>query len=87
MKVGPPKVNVESPYSARVDGGSEWEYFEPVRPGDSITVTQYLTSVNERQGRLGNMLIMVTEQKYVNQFGKTVALQRGTSITYDPPKN
>ena len=87
MRVGPPKVNVESPYSARVDGGSEWEYFEPVRPGDSITVTQYLTSVNERKGRLGNMLIMVTEQKYVNQFGKTVALQRGTSITYDPPEN
>ena len=85
MKVGPPKVNIKSPYSARVDGGSEWEYFELVRPGDTIAVTQYLVNVSERQGRLGNMLIMVTETKYVNQFGKTVALQRGTSISYDPP--
>ena len=28
----------KNPYSAALDGGSEWEYFEPVRPGDRMKV-------------------------------------------------
>jgi len=42
MNSGPSNVSVQSPYPANLDGGSEWEYFEPVRPGDRITVTTYL---------------------------------------------
>ena len=84
MRVGPNKVTVQSPYTANLDGGSEWEYFEPIRPGDLITVTQYLADVHERQGRLGNMLIMVRETKYINQFGNVAALQRSTGISYQP---
>ena len=84
MKSGPNTVNVSSPYPANLDGGSEWDYFEPVRPGDRITVTNYLAGVHERAGRLGNMLFMVRETKYVNQFGTTVALQRTTGISYQP---
>jgi len=82
--LGPSKANVKSPYSAVVDGGSEWEYFEPVRPGDLITVTDYLSDLQEKDGKLGNMLIMVKEKKYVNQFNEIVALQRTTSISYEP---
>jgi len=84
MRVGSNKVIVQSPYPANLDGGSEWEYFEPIRPGDLITVTQYLADVHERQGRLGNMLIMVRETKYINQFGNVAALQRSTGISYQP---
>ncbi len=81
---GRARAQVASPYSAGLDGGSEWEYFEPVRPGDSITVTTYVSEIYERQGRLGNMLFTVRETKYVNQSGKTVALERGTGISYEP---
>jgi|KNS12BottometaT_FD_k123_104212_1 acyl dehydratase len=84
MRSGTPKVQVQSPYPAALDGGSEWEYFEPVRPGDRITVTIYLADIFERQGRLGNMLFIVRETKYVNQFGNVVALQRSTGISYKP---
>ena len=84
MKVGAPKVEYKNPYTANVDGGSEWEYFEPIRPGDLISVTTYVADVHERQGRLGNMLITVRETKYINQFDKVVALQRTTGISYDP---
>ena len=82
--LGPSKAKVTSPYSAVVDGGSEWEYFEPVRPGDLITVTEYLSDLQERNGKLGNMLIMNKVKKYVNQFNKIVALQTTTSISYEP---
>ncbi len=81
---GPMKVSIKSPFSANLDGGSEWEYFEPVRPGDTITVTQKFSDIYERSGRLGTMLFMIRETKYVNQFGQTVALQRSTGISYEP---
>ena len=84
MKVGQAKPTVNSPYTANLDGGSEWEYFEPVRVGDQISVTQYLSDISERRGSLGNMLFMVRETKYKNQFGTIVALQRTIGISYDP---
>ncbi|MCY3543854.1 MAG: MaoC family dehydratase N-terminal domain-containing protein [Chloroflexi bacterium] len=79
-----PAPDFKSPYSANLDGGSQWEYFHPVRPGDRITVTTKLADLFERPGRLGNMLFSVRETKYVNQFGQTVALQRTTGISYNP---
>lgn len=74
--------NVKSPYSRVLDGGSEWEYFEPVRPGDRITVVQRFIDVAERAGRMGPMLFMVREMRYTNQFGQLVATQRATGISY-----
>ena len=82
LRAGSARVDVQSPYNRSLDGGSEWEFFQPVRPGDRITVTNYLADVFERQGRLGLMLFMVRETKYVNQLGQEVALQRSTGISY-----
>ena len=84
LRSGPMKVNVENPYPANLDGGSEWEYYEPARPGDRITVTNKISNIFERPGRLGNMLFIQRETKYVNQFGTTVAIQRTTGISYQP---
>ena len=86
MYPGPLKVDVRSPYSANLDGGSEWEYFEPIRPGDRITVTTKIADLYERAGRLGNMMFLVRETNYVNQFGNMVATQRTTGISYQPPE-
>ena len=85
---GPMKVSINSPFSANLDGGSEWEYFEPVRPGDTITVTQKFADIYERSSRaFGKTLFMVRETKYVNQLDQTVALQRSTGISYNPPSS
>ena len=84
MPAGPMKAQVQSPYGAALDGGSEWEYFEPVRCGDRITVTTKIADIFERQGRLGNMLFFIRETRYVNQFGKIAATQRSTGISYQP---
>ena len=84
MPPGPAKADMTGGGSVRLDGGSEWEYFEAVRPGDRITVTSRIADVYEREGRLGSMLFVIREDRYVNQFGSTVALQRQTGIRYDP---
>lgn len=86
MLPGPLRAEVRSPYNANLDGGSEWEYFEPVRPDDRITVTTKVSDIYERPGRLGNMLFVIRETSYVNQAGAPVAVQRTTGISYDPPE-
>ena len=73
---------LESPHTRLLDGGSEWEHFHPVRPGDRITATQRLVDVFERTGRVGTMLLTVLELRYENQLGQLVATQRNTLIRY-----
>jgi len=78
--------DLELPFSTNLnrnlDAGSEWDYLEPVRPGDAITAVTRLANLNERSGRLGPMLLITRETTYTNQLGQVVARQRGTLIRY-----
>lgn len=65
-----------------LDGGSEWEYFEPILPGDNITVVDKLINVSEKVGKLGQMFIWTREFKYTNQLSRVVAMHKWTRITY-----
>jgi acyl dehydratase len=72
----------DMPYDRLLDGGSEWEYFEPVRAGDRITAVSRITDINERSGRMGLMLITTYVITYRNQFDQIAATQTSTSIRY-----
>ena len=67
-----------------LDGGSEWTYRVPVRPGDTITAVPTLEALAEREGRLGTMLIATYATDYTNQRGELVATQRSTAIRMGP---
>ncbi|MCH8205441.1 MAG: MaoC family dehydratase N-terminal domain-containing protein [Chloroflexi bacterium] len=86
MISGPMRVPFENPYKGSLEGGSQWRYFEPVRPGDRITVTSRIAEIYERRGRLGSMLFVVREIGYMNQFGKRVAERRRTAIYFQTPE-
>jgi acyl dehydratase len=78
-----PDVKLDMGDSFRgLDGGSDWEYFEPIRPGDRITVQTKIADLRESAGRLGPMVFITTETSYTNQFGQICALQRSTAIRY-----
>lgn len=64
-----------------LDGGSEWEFYEPVRPGDVITVVSKLVDLQQREGRAGAMIIRRSETAYTNQHGQLVAKQFSTGVT------
>ena len=63
-----------------LDGGSEWTYGEPVRPGDAITFVTQMDTLIEREGRMGGMLIATYLTRYTNQRGELAATQRNTVI-------
>ena len=70
------------PFNNNLDGGSDWEYMEPVRPGDRITAVSRIENMIERAGRMGTMIIQTTVTTYTNQFGQVVATQTSTGIRY-----
>ena len=63
-----------------LNGGNRFEYLEPVRVGDHITGTGKIADVYEKTGSSGTLLFIVFETDYVNQYGRTVARLRGTTI-------
>ncbi|MBI4491759.1 MAG: MaoC family dehydratase N-terminal domain-containing protein [Chloroflexi bacterium] len=66
-----------------VAGGTEWEYFRPIRVGDQITATSKIAEVYQRESRsLGRMTFIIVETNHVNQRGEHVARTRSTGIYY-----
>ena len=65
-----------------LNAGNEVEFFEPIRPGDTITVTGKLAHIAEREGSMGRMLILTFEYTYKNQTGKVVCIGRNNIIRY-----
>ena len=77
-----PEIKIEMPEFRGLDGGSEWEYFEPIRPGDRISVVSKIADIRESSGRLGPMVFITAETSYTNQFGQLCVVQRSTVIRY-----
>ena len=77
-----PTYPFDLPFNRLLDGGSEWEYFHPVRAGDRITAVAEIADINERTGRMGLMIITSVVVTYRNQFDQVAATQTSTSIRY-----
>jgi acyl dehydratase len=67
----------------RLNGGNEYEYYQPIYAGDTITLTAKYADVSERSGRTGNMVFVITELTFKNQHGEVVAKGRNTGIMRD----
>jgi acyl dehydratase len=66
-----------------VDGGTSYEYLQPVKVGDVISVTGKIVEIQERKGkRMGNMLYTVFELTSKNQRGEVVATSRRAFFHY-----
>ncbi|MBI3327734.1 MAG: MaoC family dehydratase N-terminal domain-containing protein [Nitrospinae bacterium] len=64
----------------RLNGGNEYEYYQPVYAGDTITLTAKYADVAERTGRTGKMVFVFTDLTFTNQHGEVVAKGRNTGI-------
>lgn len=63
-----------------IRGGNDYEFHQPARPEDRLTVTWRITDVDERQTRQGPMLFVVSEIRYLNQRGELLVVNRETNI-------
>jgi acyl dehydratase len=70
------------PYKRILNGGTTYEYLEPVIAGDTITSRSHITEFRERAGSMGQMLITYRETIFTRQDGVVVAKMRGNIINY-----
>ena len=70
-------------------GESEWEFFEPVRPGDTIDAEHKLVDLYWKEAKSGKkwgeweysrILFVVGETTYTNQKGQLVGRNRSTGL-------
>ena len=73
-------INVKCPLKRALNAGNELELFQPIRAGDTMTVTTKLADAYERTGKTGKMLFMPFETSYVNQRGELIAKSRATFV-------
>jgi acyl dehydratase len=79
---GPEASGMNIPYKRVLNGGTDIEYFGVVCAGDRLTATSKVTDLQEREGRVGPMLIVNTETTFRDDSGAIVAVMRGTVIRY-----
>jgi len=63
-----------------VDTGMEYDFFNPARAGDTITASQKLKDITEREGKTGKMVFFTIETTYTNQNGDLVGKSRSITI-------
>ena len=83
MRPSPAKPEFDLPFTGVLDGGSEWQYFLPMRLGENITVTTNLVDLQAKSGKFGDMLLALRETVFVNQQGSIAIRERDTEIYYD----
>lgn len=69
------------PYKRVLNGGTTYEYLEPVCAGDVLTSTSRICDFREREGSIGPMLIIYRETTY-RRDGEVIARVRGNAIHY-----
>ncbi len=63
-------------------GGTELEFYQPVKLGDVITVVFKISSLRERQGKMGKTVFMTFDSTYKSQEQELVARCRQMVIGY-----
>ncbi|QNN63807.1 MaoC family dehydratase N-terminal domain-containing protein [Leucobacter denitrificans] len=77
------QIGVEGPgLKFMLNGGMVATYSTAIRPGDTITSVNRLSSYTERTSRLGQMLITVLSDEWTNQHGDVVKRVDTTLLRY-----
>jgi acyl dehydratase len=65
------------PYPGIVDAGGDWEYFKPIKAGDSITVVNEFTGAEDKSNDKRKMLLFHMKSTFTNQHKEVVAVASG----------
>jgi acyl dehydratase len=65
-----------------LDGGVEFEFFEPIGAGDMLTATTKIANITERETKMGKTMFTTVETAFVNQKKKVALKSRSTLIQF-----
>jgi len=76
------QVSQSIPYRTVLHAATDLECYQPIRPGEVVTVTTKIANIRERQGKMGKMAFITFENTYKNQRQELVAKCRQMVIGY-----
>jgi acyl dehydratase len=65
------------PYPGIVDAGGDWEFFKPIKAGDTLTVVNEFVGVEDKSNEKRKMLLFSMRSTFTNQRGEVVAASNG----------
>lgn len=71
---------INAGYYRILDGGMSYEFFLPVRAGDTLIASPKVKDIKAKEGKSGVMMICEFETSYLNQNGDLVAKASQTLI-------
>ncbi len=69
-----------TPLPRLMDGGTEIEFFQPIRSGDTLTGRSKIVDIYQKEGRTGPLIFVARESRFTNQRGELVLIEKGASI-------
>ena len=67
-------------YDRALDGGIEFDFFQPVYENDTLAVLVKIAEVNAKETKGGTLVFSTVETSFTNQHGALVAIARQTVI-------
>lgn len=80
MGVGFGLPNVEMPYRRLLNGGNEIEFYRALRVGEKAVAHPRYVDVTLKQGKSGNLLLVVIETKFTTEAGELLLINKQTLI-------
>lgn len=77
------RTDLPTVFSKGVNTATEWEYFEPLYPGDRLAGNWRLVEIKPRRTRLGEGVFLTVETTISKRSGELVAKNRNTGFRYD----
>jgi 3-methylfumaryl-CoA hydratase len=81
-KPGGIRIDLPTVYPRGVNTATEWEFFEPLYPGDTLKGNWRLVELKPRETKLGNGVFITVETSIFKATGELVAENRNTGFRY-----
>jgi acyl dehydratase len=78
------RAELPNKFTKGLNAGSQWEYFEPLYPGDRLSGTWQLIDLKPRETRLGDGVFLTYVTNVYKQTGELVGKNSNTSFSYFP---
>lgn len=75
-------LGVPLPFKRSVAGGADWEFFKPIKKGDTIHTVHEFSELQDKTSDKGPRALMVYKSTHKNQKGEIVAISTNTIMSY-----
>lgn len=74
------RLSLPHPFGPAMRGGNKYQFGQPLRVGDRITIHRKVTDLKEKEGRTGTLVFLTYDLKYTNQRGELLGINTETLI-------